>query len=161
MRWPTATEVREAYRVRAELEGLAAQLAAQSIDDLGLARLESAVATFPRGEHEDSTLVRATWQAANNAFHDAVIGSAGNARLGRSIAELHRSFPRNLTWSALQETGDLFDVSAAEHEAILTAVQRREHGEARHRMIEHVLSAGDLLATWFEQNGPSHEELIR
>lgn len=150
VRLPTSIEVREAYRVRAELEGLAAQLAAESIDADGIARLQAAVLIFPRGTYPDTQSVSASWHDANNAFHDAIIGAAGNARLSRAIAELYGSFPRNLTWAALQGAGDLVDRSAAEHELILAAVISQEANEARTRMIAHVMSAGELLASWFQ-----------
>src|SRR5262245_27672557 len=48
VRHPTAREIREAYEVRAELEGLAAQLAAARIQDAQLDRLREAERLFRR-----------------------------------------------------------------------------------------------------------------
>ena len=48
VRGPTTREIREAYQVRAELEGLAAELAAARIDDDELRRLREAEELFRR-----------------------------------------------------------------------------------------------------------------
>lgn len=84
-----------------------------------------------------------------------MITASGNARLTWAIGELHRSFPRNLTWAALQNAVDLFGRSATEHEAILSAIAARDGDLAQARMIEHVLNAGELLAAWFQPQNPA------
>lgn len=162
IRWPTALEVREAYVIRAELEGLAARLAVEHAEPPVLEMLRAAVRLFPRALEPPTPdqQQRAAWRAANDNFHDTIISAAENTRLQRSITDLHRAFPRNLTWAALHEDATLFDRSAAEHQHILDAIENGDPGLARERMLEHVLSAGTLVANWFERHAPPVEGTV-
>jgi DNA-binding GntR family transcriptional regulator len=160
VRGPSAREIREAYEVRAELEGLAAELAAGRISDRDLLRLREAQALFRRSVE---TLIarrarrpqpwkdESVWVQANDLFHQAILDAAGNERLSDTIADLHRSFPRDLTWAALSQSSRLLEENVEQHEAILEAIERRDPVEARQRMIEHVRSAGELVTLHFEQ----------
>jgi len=161
VRAPSPRELREAYEVRAELEGLAAELAAQRIRDDQLARLHEAQQLFRRSIE---TLVsrrrrkrdRARWRddsewvRANDLFHQVIQEAAGNAQLVRTIAHLHRSFPRALTWSTLSESSSLLEENVRQHDGILDAIEARDAGESRHRMVEHIRAAGELIAHRFE-----------
>jgi DNA-binding GntR family transcriptional regulator len=164
VRGPTAREVREAYEVRAELEGLAAELAATRIRDAELRRLRRAQALF---RHSVSTLLqwRSTravdeappadahdeWIAGNDLFHSAIQQAAANERLRATLADLHRSFPRDLTWISLEENAGLLEENVAQHEAILDAIQSHDPAAARRRMVEHVRRAGELVTRRFEE----------
>jgi len=160
VRGPSAREIREAYEVRAELEGLAAELAAGRISDRDLLRLREAQALFRRSV--ETMIARrarrpqpwkdeSVWVQANDLFHQAILDAAGNERLSDTIADLHRSFPRDLTWAALSQSSRLLEENVEQHEAILEAIERRDPVEARQRMIEHVRSAGELVTLHFEQ----------
>jgi DNA-binding GntR family transcriptional regulator len=128
VRGPSAREIREAYEVRAELEGLAAELAAGRISDRDLLRLREAQALFRRSVE---TLIarrarrpqpwkdESVWVQANDLFHQAILDAAGNERLSDTIADLHRSFPRDLTWAALSQSSRLLEENVEQHEAIL------------------------------------------
>jgi DNA-binding GntR family transcriptional regulator len=93
--------VREAYEVRAELEGLAAFLAATCIRDDELRRLRAAQAHFRRSV--DSLLAwrrrrgaeqplvaaadaHAEWLEGNDVFHSVIQEASGNGRLQATIA---------------------------------------------------------------------------
>jgi DNA-binding GntR family transcriptional regulator len=163
VRAPTPREVREAYEVRAELEGLAAALASARIRDGELRRLREAQSLFgdasarlrrwkergsrgdpPRRAHDD-------WMRGNDQFHLTILEASGNARLRTVLADLHRSFPRDLTWIVLGESSHLLEANVAEHAAVLDAIERRDGDESRRRMVVHVLSAGDLVVRRFEE----------
>lgn len=160
VRGPSAREIREAYEVRAELEGLAAELAAGRISDRDLLRLREAQALFRKSVE---TLIarrarrrapwkdESVWVRANDLFHQAILDAAGNERLSDTIADLHRSFPRDLTWTALSESSRLLEENVEQHEAVLEAIEQRDSAEARRRMIEHIRSAGELVTLHFEQ----------
>ena len=162
VRGPSAREIREAYEVRAELEGLAAELAAGRISDRDLLRLRKAQALF---RESVATLIahrarrpapwrdESVWVRANDLFHQAILDAAANARLSDTIADLHRSFPRDLTWAALSQSSRLLEENVEQHEAILEAIEQRDPAEARRRMIDHVRSAGELVTLRFEQVG--------
>jgi DNA-binding GntR family transcriptional regulator len=163
VRAPSARELREAYEVRAELEGLAAMLAASRISDEELARLRDAQQLFQRSitrlierrrsrrRPEPNWRDDSEWVRGNDLFHQAIQEAAGNAQLLRTIADLHRNFPRALTWSALRESSQLLEENVSQHEAILDAIERGDAPAARELMIEHVRSAGDLIAGRFER----------
>jgi DNA-binding GntR family transcriptional regulator len=131
VRGPSAREVREAYEVRAELEGLAAALAAVRMRDEELHRLRAAQEMF----NESSKRLRAwkergadgpppeqaheEWIRGNDLFHLMILQAAGNNRLAAMLADLHQSFPRDLTWIVLGESSHLLDENVAQHGAVL------------------------------------------
>jgi DNA-binding GntR family transcriptional regulator len=88
---------------------------------------------------------------ANDLFHQAILEAAANGRLTATIADLHRSFPRDLTWAALSGNSRLLEENVEQHAAILSEIERGNPEEARRRMVEHVRSAGELIARHFEQ----------
>ena len=164
VRAPTVREIRDAYEVRAELEGLAAELAARRIhqDQLDILhdmqaqfrealdrmiRLRSNGITF---EPEEET---ARWGRANDGFHQAIQAAAANDVLVAQLLHLHRSFPRDLTRTVLGESVTLLGENVHEHEEILTAIERRDAPAARELMSKHVRHAGALVTLRFEQRG--------
>jgi len=170
VRRPSARDVREAYEVRAELEGLAAGLAASRIRDGELQRLREAQELFRRSI--DSVLAwrqgrtaqeppaagpHGEWMAANDAFHLAIQVAAGNRRLRATRVDLHKSFPRDLTWIVLSENARLLQENVAQHEAILAAIERSDAAESRRLMAEHVLTAGALVMRRFEERTLAEE----
>jgi DNA-binding GntR family transcriptional regulator len=162
----TAHEIREAYEVRAELEGLAAELAATRVRAAELERLRDAQALFRQsvasllawrkgsGRADPPPDAYAEWNRGNDEFHLAIQEAAGNRRLAATLADLHRSFPRDLTWIVLGENARLLEENAAQHEAILEAIERHDAKAARRRMTEHVRSAGELVTRRFEERLP-------
>jgi len=160
VRGPTARDIREAYEVRAELEGLAAERATDLIRDDQLERLREAEQLFRRSietlieRSRDGEQPRwgaeSEWERANNLFHQVIQEASGNARLLATIADLHRSFPRDLTWSALSQSSRLLAENIGQHQRILTAIERRDPAAARAAMIQHVLAAGELVTLRFE-----------
>jgi DNA-binding GntR family transcriptional regulator len=158
VRGPTPQEVRQAYQVRAELEGLAAELAAANAADDQLLRLREAERLFRvavrdwLGARRHAGTGAPAWYDANDAFHEAVLDAAANPVLARLIHELHVRFPRNLTWPALARDSRRMQENAAEHRAIRTAIERRDGAEARRLICEHVRNAGELVATGLERD---------
>ncbi len=156
---PTLRDVLEAYVVRSQLEGLAAELAATGIDDAGLmalgeieANFEHEMRSFPSLDSSERVVRDALLRCdeANARFHDAVHLAADNARLQRVIREVHPTFPRSLMILPLIQEDSLVDDNLRQHGAILTALQRRDPEAARKAMRAHVEWAGDLVARWFE-----------
>jgi DNA-binding GntR family transcriptional regulator len=175
VRGPTARDIREAYLVRADLEGLAAELATTWIREDQLERLRTAEELFRRSVEELATRRPSRsgaalksgdepWVRANTLFHEVVQEAASNERLRTTISDLHRSFPRNLTWAALRENPRLLPENVAEHRRILEAIETGDASEARQAMTEHVRRAGELVTTWFEReaylatSGPSQPQ---
>jgi len=164
VRGPSGREVREAYEVRAELEGLAAALAAARIRDDEVRRLHDAQGMFRRSvkalltwksRRRDGDAppaeVHEEWIRGNDVFHLAIHEAAGNERLQSTLSDLHVSFPRDLSWIVLGESSRLLEENVAQHNAILDAIERHDAPQARRLMKEHVLRAGELVVRRFEQ----------
>jgi DNA-binding GntR family transcriptional regulator len=166
VRAPSAREVREAYEVRAELEGLAAALCVTRIRDEELRRLHEAQALFRRAMQTLLTWKRSDggvrppekahrdWITGNDLFHLAILDASGNLRLRATLNDLHVSFPRDLTWIVLGESSHLLEQNVAQHQAILDAIEHRNELEARRLMKEHVVNAGALVTLRFEDGTP-------
>jgi DNA-binding GntR family transcriptional regulator len=157
----TPRQIREAYVVRAEVEGLAARLAAERAGAEDIARLIGAERLFRAAAEEfvalaasagpEGVIPGGAWDEANDRFHDTVIQAADNHRLSRTIQGLHRTLPRNLTWTALSDEPGLIEENVRQHQGIREAIERRDAAAARRLMIEHVRGAGELVAAWFER----------
>ncbi len=160
VRGPSAREIRESYEVRSELEGLAAELATARMEDAHLQRLREAEELFrgsvgqlvagrrggkdaPWDEHDD-------WVRANDLFHQVILEAAGNLRLAEVLGDLRRSFPRELTWSALSANSRRLEDNVLQHGAILDAIERRDAAASRDHMTAHVRTAGELVLHYFE-----------
>lgn len=155
VRGPTPREIREAYAVRAELEGYGAELATELVNDAELERLREAERLFRESVAKYFSTASSAdgrdygWTQANDLFHEAILTAAGNQRLHMAIHDLHRSFPRNLTWSALSEEPTLIEDNVNQHGRILAAIVNREPAAARRWMTDHVRRAGELVASWY------------
>ena len=158
---PSARDIREAYAVRAELEGFAAELAVSRIRDEQLQLLRETEELFRhsiqgvigerrRGVERDWS-TESEWERANNLFHQVIQEAAANRQLLTAIAHLHQSFPRHLTWSALSQSTHLLEENIEQHHRILAAIEARDAGEARRAMAEHVRAAGELVAGQVEK----------
>jgi DNA-binding GntR family transcriptional regulator len=160
VRGPTAREIQEAYLVRAELEGVAAELASGLISVDQLRRLREAEALFERGVHQliqrrtssnnpgrpSKDAHKETWVTANDLFHDVVQEASCNERLRQVIGALHHTFPRNLTWSVLNNDLRLLQENVEHHSRIRAAIEHGDGVEARQMMVAHVKRSGDLIA---------------
>jgi DNA-binding GntR family transcriptional regulator len=161
VRGPSPREIRDAYEVRAELEGLAAELAAVRIRHEQLDRLHDAQEQFGSAlEHTVEARARGDepheeeigrWGRANDLFHQVIQEAAGNEVLVRTLGRLHRSFPRDLSRIVLRESTPLLRDNVNEHAAILDALERRDAGAARELMVQHVRRAGSLVTLRAEQ----------
>jgi len=154
-------EIRDAYEVRAELEGLAAKLAAGRIRHEQLDALHDALAQF-RHALDRTVAARADgrepsedeighWGRANDLFHRMIQEAAANDVLAQALRLLHRSFPRDLSRTVLGESSTLLTENVREHEAILGAVEEHDSARARTLMVRHVRNAGRLVVLRAEQ----------
>jgi DNA-binding GntR family transcriptional regulator len=165
VRGPSPRDIREAYAVRAELEGFAAEHAVGHIDDAQLEQLREAERLFRHSVEEviedrrrgleRHWSTESEWERANNLFHGVIQEAAGNRQLLRAIAHLHQRFPRDLTWSALSRSSHLLAENIEQHRRILAAIEARDPAQARVAMSEHVRAAGELIARRLEEPASS------
>ena len=163
---PSSRDIREAYQVRAELEGLAISLAVEWITDDQVERIARAQRRF--ADTVDKLTVSArtanakahmknvpSWVESNDDFHGVIIEASGNRRLRQMISDLHLSFTRNVMLSALTMDGRRMRENVAQHEAILAAIVRRDGASARKAMTHHILRSGELAVRWLEGQAAS------
>jgi DNA-binding GntR family transcriptional regulator len=165
VRVPAPRDIREGYQVRAELEGLAAELAAEWITEAQIERLANASARFkktvddlsvqaePGGRgRKGARLKQPTWVEANEEFHDVIVEAAGNEKLRRMLYDLHVGFLRPVMLATTAMDGRRMRENVAQHEAILAAIVRHDSAEARRQMTHHVKRSGELMVRWLEAN---------
>ena len=163
VRGPSPRDIREAYFVRAELEGAAAQLATELINDAQLARLREAAAAIrsvvnrvsnQAGARGRRARADAEWAAAHDRFHAVILEAAGNRRLTGAVTQLHLSgaMPRDLAWAVLSQSGRLLSEDADQHDAILAAIEAHRPAVARRVMQQHISRSGELAARLYERS---------
>jgi DNA-binding GntR family transcriptional regulator len=154
VRVPVPWEVREAYEVRAELEGLACVRAVERVNDAELEQLRAA----NRGMREAIAHPEATAPGAepptvalNDVFHTLIHQISGNQRLARAINDINETFPRNVSSLILAGDQRRREENVREHERIVEALAAGDARLARDEMHRHVVSAGEQLAHWYER----------
>jgi DNA-binding GntR family transcriptional regulator len=161
---PNARDIREAYQVRAELEGLAVSLAVERITDEQIERMRKAQKKFADTVEKLTIQARRSnprsrlrsvpnWVESNDEFHGVVIEASGNRRLRQMIRDLHLGFTRNVMLLALMMDGRRMRENVLQHEAILSAIARHDATEARKAMAHHILRSGELAVWWLEGQG--------
>ena len=157
----SSREIRDAYEVRAALEALAAQLAAERISRGQLQRLNHAQGEFRaalertvarrQGGREVGEREIRLWGSANDEFHQTIHEASGNEVLAGTLADLHRNFPRDLSRLVVSESTAMLEANVREHEAILDALARHDSKAAHELMQRHVARAGNLVTLRVEQ----------
>jgi DNA-binding GntR family transcriptional regulator len=169
VRAPTAIDIREAYLIRGELEGLGAEIAAGRIQEEGLRRLREAEDAFrvavPKlletaRDAQKDVIADGPWDVANLRFHRAISDASGIGRLAPLVADLRKAFPRNLAWAALADEPSLLEDDITQHARIRAAIERRDAPAARRWMTDHCRRTGELVAAWFERNYPPEEGAV-
>ena len=148
IRVPTPWEVREAYEVRAELEGMAARRAAERITRTQLRTLSESNEVLRGALNEAGS---PDTQAANDSFHTIICAAAGNEWLTAMVARINESFPRNVSSLALAGNERHRQENVAEHDEIIAAFEAGDATRAREAMHAHIMSAGEYLAAWYER----------
>lgn len=140
IRVPILTEDRymEIRRIRLELEGLAAELAAERATEADLARLDQLVAANERAMADrDST--RAT--EINQTFHFALAEIAGMSLLGAILRGLWMQTGPVI--AAAYEGGGRTMI--VHHYEILDALRRRDGPAARKAIQDDIVNNGDFI----------------
>ena len=160
VRTPSRDELSEVYVLRAELEGLAAALAAERAGPAELAALDDAQKAMDRavGQLEahavtpdEEAAFNRRITAANEEFHGIVHRASGNQRLREYLVELQNFFPKDYLWRAV--ASDLSrSVGIEEHRAIRAALEARDGSAARRAMSEHVAHSGRLLLAYLDEH---------
>lgn len=155
-------ELHEAFLVRAELEGLATEVAARKLTPDDLAELESEEKRFATVSQELRALepgearrsIMGEWVRANHAFHDVIYRAADLPLVEQLAKSARRSFSGPAVWAPGDHSIDgLYARNAEQHRAIRQALAAGSPTGARELAREHVLSSFTLLETILEQVG--------
>lgn len=157
----SARDIRDLGDVRAELEGFAAYLAAERIDDRQLSRLNSVweefrveTENYAGSEYSRRTVVDADrWGEANERFHETVLEASGNDQLRQIIAEVHRRLPKNTAYAAYSGNARMIRRNLQEHDSIANAIERGDSNAARAAMGSHIRNSVGATVRWAEENG--------
>ncbi len=171
---PSSREISEMYQVRAELEGLAAQLAARWITDGQLEDLRVAHDAFADAvrmlrtmrladrqkigvEQSGVSLEDASrrWLDMNAAFHKTICDSSNNRFLARTIQEVTSGYARSVMMASATEMNSYrIDSTITQHEHILRALEEREPVKARRSMTEHIIESSEFVIASFANLEP-------
>jgi DNA-binding GntR family transcriptional regulator len=155
-------ELREAFLVRAELEGLVTEIAAEKLTSEELRELEAAERRFARLTKElrsrepggDRRSLMAEWMRANHAFHDVLYSTADVPYVEAVAKAARRTFSGPAVWAPVDEELDrLYERNQAEHTAIRQALAAHSVKGARELAREHVMHSFVLLQTILEHVG--------
>jgi len=168
---PSSRDIVEQYQIRAELESLAAQLAARWITDEQLLRLRAAHNRFvravtdlnvPHDSNDDMKARRAKiakrreasrrWIATNAEFHETISAASKNRKLAAMLVQMRSEATRQ----TMSDTANAMDThrmlaNIRHHEAILSALEERDPARARDAMMRHISESADLLTSFIER----------
>ena len=128
----SASELREAFLVRAELEALATEVATPKMRPDDLAEMDAIERRFGEltlelreqarsGAPRDATLF-VEWMQANYAFHDVIYRVAELPLVERIAKGARRTFIGDRVWQARAELDELYAKNDLQHRAIREAI---------------------------------------
>jgi DNA-binding GntR family transcriptional regulator len=131
-------DVRDAFHLRAMLEGYAARRAAERMTSDSLARLRAANAQIAGAIAQDGPDVGG-FLDGNRAFHAAILETAGSRRL---VAQLGALVEQPVVWRTAHNYGpEALHRSWSEHEELISAFARGDGSWAEAIMAGHILRA--------------------
>jgi DNA-binding GntR family transcriptional regulator len=160
----SARDIRELGDVRATLEGLAAELAAERITDLqaetmlaSLEDYEKIAARIAARSPKDRSSGRSRgdaqrWAEANEAFHSIILQAAGNRNLAETLQLIHGKLPSNTSYVAYANSVRLLERNVKEHREIGRAISEHDADTARTAMTEHVRNSIESTVRWAEEH---------
>jgi DNA-binding GntR family transcriptional regulator len=156
-------DLRETFVVRAELEGLAAELAAAQINDEQRRRLRAAERQFARlsGElrggsgEDDGRRFAAEWARANDEFHDIILEAAGVRLLTELAHGVRAPFVGQMLANWTDEVDALLAANVKQHRAIRELVEGGSTAGARAVMQEHIALSGALMELMVASTDPT------
>jgi DNA-binding GntR family transcriptional regulator len=158
----TREELREAFLIRAELEGLATEVAATRMTEDSLAELDAAQKRFHRLTEEmrarepgrDRRSLTAEWVRGNHAFHDVIYRVADLPLVEQLAKSARRTFSGPAVWAPGDvRIDELYAQNDQQHRAIRQALAAGSASGARALAREHVLSSFRMLEEILEQVG--------
>lgn len=136
----------ELYEMRLLLEPHAARAAVAALDADRLAALGDAAGVMARREGKDDRARYSSFARQDAAFHDMILGFAGNELIRQTLAFQHTHFHIFRLMFHARVTEEALD----EHEAILAAFSAGNPDAAERAMRMHIEHSRDRLLPAFE-----------
>ncbi|WP_052703034.1 GntR family transcriptional regulator [Paenibacillus beijingensis] len=135
-------EIRDYYELRAELEGLAAELAAQRGSAELFKQMEDLLQLQP--DYCDSADHVTLAVESNNQFHDLIVEASGNESLKNTLLHLRAgiSWIQVMAWN---RNSDRHSLTYHQHRGIWEALVSRDPKQARARVHEHIWDSVSLM----------------
>ena len=155
-------DLQEAFLIRAELEGLATEVATPKFTAEEIEELDAAERRFAgisqdlrsRDPGDERRSIMGDWVRANHAFHDVIYRVAGLPLVEQLAKSARRTFSGPAVWAPGDHSIDgMYAKNAEQHRAIKQAIAAGSATGARALAREHVLSSFNLLETILEQVG--------
>lgn len=148
---PTPKTVREAFQIRAELEGLAAELATNWLTADELKTLQGLQAKYADALRSTAGNGKPNaWLGYNEQFHVLISKASQNDRLVGLIDEMNKDVIGVILSYAAQIPYHLMEENIAQHEDILAALTKRDSAAAKAAMRNHILRTTDIFLSWLE-----------
>lgn len=152
VRMPTRDDLADVYAVRCQLEGFAAELAAERASPRELKALaescQRSAATIEKvesGSREGDPGLQAAVRESNEKFHLLIQDAAGNRRLSTQIDDLRNAFPKDHVSRVTTTASELRELNIDDHARILEAIRAGDSKVARSAMESHIRRAGKIL----------------
>jgi len=135
-------ELIEIYRIREALEGMAARMAAENMNDEEIAQLRQMLSEEQIGQANESDM--------NHDFHYAIVQGSRNSRLNHLLCDdlysLLRMYRMQLGRANSQHSN-----ANAEHRAILDAISEHDGEMAEVMMRRHIQKSRQHIEQMFQQ----------
>lgn len=136
----TADDIFEIFEMRKVLEGPAAELAAGRMDARHLSPLRAFANKLQSARRGKAWVT--DWADFDELFHRTIAEASGNQRLAQDINRyrlLHKGFNHSAT------DVDVLQQALCEHVSILEALEKKDGGLARQRMVAHISAWQDFF----------------
>ena len=144
----TVDDLIDTYKIRVRLEGLAAAMAAERLDEAGKRELTEAVEL---SEYYVSKGDTEKLKELDSAFHSIIYAASGNRMLGKILSELHRNI-KSYRKLSLTVPGRL-ERSIGEHREILGAILAGDAERADVLTRIHIERAMNNIVSAMEKQG--------
>jgi DNA-binding GntR family transcriptional regulator len=137
-------EIEDVYELRAELEGLAAQLAAKRGNKAQFRKLEELLRITERKMEENCHIQDSESLIFNNEFHDLIVEVSGNQSLKNTLFQLRAGINliQMMSWKSNRNRSF---ATLEQHRHILEAIIARDQNLARLRTQEHIWDSVQLV----------------
>lgn len=148
---PTLRGVRETFQIRAELEGLAAELAVDWLTDKDLKHLRACQDKYAQALRMHTTESKVSkWLSYNETFHTIIVTASRNERLIEFITEMQNDAIGPILGYAARMPHNLMEENIKQHEEILSALEHRDGKAARAAMTNHIQRTTEIVTRWME-----------